>query len=106
MELAAGFGGSVERIEPLRSREFWNHTWKPPRMCRSKRLEVWQHARKLRGRVCQSKKLYQRRLQGRRRQFTAVSLLHNSASDKKEDNLFRRECRKQKLDFGSAGRFK
>src|SRR5262249_43792204 len=92
--------------EPLRSREFWNHTWKPLRMCSSKRLEVWQHARKLSGRVCQSKKLYQQRLQGLHRQFTAVSLLHNIASDKKKDKLFPRECRKQKLDFGGACRFK
>src|ERR1700724_1933783 len=99
MELAAGFGGSVERIEPPRRCQFWNHPWKPPCICRSKRLEVWQHARKLRGRVCQGKKLYQQRLQSWRRQFTAFSLFRNSASDKKEDKLFRRKCRKQKLDF-------
>src|SRR5258708_34326001 len=106
MELAACFGGIVERIEPPRRREFWNHPWKRPRICCSKRLEVWQNAYKLRGSVFQSKKPNQQRLQGWCRQITAISLLHNSPSDKKEDNLFGRECRKQRLDFGSACRFK
>src|SRR5258708_3393275 len=106
MELAACFGGIVERIEPPRRREFWNHPWKRPRICCSKRLEVWQHAHKLRGRVFQSKKPNQQRLQGWRRQITAVSLLHNNARDKKKEKFFRRETPKQRLNFGSACRFK
>src|SRR5260370_27969109 len=102
MELAACFGGIVERIEPPRRREFWNHPWKRPRICCSKRLEVWQHAHKLRGRVFQSKKPNQQRLQGWRRQITAVSLLHNSAGDKKEGNFFRPVFRKKRVYYSTV----